>query len=66
MQYDIAIKGWVRIDAESEEEANEKGKGIVVGLLNATLTGGLGQAEGTAFEKVGVHPLSDPPAVEAE
>ena len=66
MQYDVVIHGWVRIEAESEEEADAKGKEITVGLLNDALRGGLGQAEGTAFQMVGLHPLADPPADEAK
>ena len=55
MEFDVAIKGWVRVEAENEAEAKEKSGQIVERL---TVEGQmLGHTEGAYFEEVGIEPL---------
>ena len=63
MKYDVAIKGWLTVDAETEAEANAKEQEAI-----EWLTEGANRRSyaGVKFEETGLHPLADPPAVKSE
>jgi len=62
--FDIALKGWIRIKAAKEEEAREQAQDAIERLIDEAHKHG--HIEGTFFEEVGIEPVSDPPAVNAE
>lgn len=64
MRYDLAIKGWMQVDADNEEEAKVKVQEAIEWLTEESHKHGY--TEGTFFEEVGLMPLADPPAFEAE
>lgn len=59
MKFDVAIKGWVGIEAESEEAAKAKAKEITDWLHADAVDGGYSGLEGTFFEEVGIEPVDE-------
>ena len=55
MDFDIAIKGWVRVQADTEEEAKGKASQVIEWLTAEAHE--RGHTEGTFFEEVGIQPL---------
>ena len=62
--FDISIKGWLQVEAATEEEAKEKAQTVIEWLTAEAHK--RGYTEGTFFEEVGIMPVVDPPAVKAK